>query len=438
MKRIQKRSSAALLLALLLLLGNGVLIWKLASKGGDWAAYSANLDIYSPEGVLGCGTLTDRNGVLLADNTDGEIRYAEDDAVRLGSVHAVGDYRGHIGTGALKIYARELTGYDLIFGTTRARGQTVALTLDAELQAAAWTALKSRTGSILVSNYETGEILALVSAPSYDPYAEPDEDVEGLFLNRALSGVYAPGSVFKMVTLCAALENIPDLYERTFVCTGVKEVSGGRITCAAAHGQQTIEKALANSCNCAFGALALELGGDTLQSYADALGFTSAHSLDGARTAAGSFEAAEARDSYLAWSGIGQHKDMVNPYAMLRFLSAAAAGGTLREPTLLLGNTNKAVRLLRQETAEAVGEMMSYTFTTRYAPGGAFPGLDLCAKTGTAELGDGSSHAWFVGWCRSGPPLAFVVCIERGGAGFGSAGSAANAVLQKAAELYGE
>ena len=435
MKRIQRRSSAALLLAFLLMLGTAVLLCQLAVHGGNWASYSANITIYSNDGILSCGTLTDRNGVLLAGSEDGEVQYAEDATLRKASLHTVGDYGGHVG-GALKAFAQQLTGYNLITGSSRAESNTVALTLDAELQICAWNALRGQTGCVLVIDYETGEVVCLVSSPSFDPYEEPDESVEGLYINRALGGLYTPGSVFKTVTLCAAIENVPDLFERSFSCNKRAEVNGGTIVCGGRHGTQTIEAALANSCNCTFGALAMEMGGDTLAGYAEKLGFTSSHSLDGITTAAGHFDAVESKDAYLAWSGIGQHTDLVNPYAMVRYLCAVANGGTVNEPTLLLGNRNSSVRLLRQDTAEKIDEMLSYTFTTHYAPSGAFPGLDLCAKTGTAELGDGTSHSWFVGYTHSGPPLAFAVCIERGGEGFANAAKAASTVLQEAVKKF--
>lgn len=435
MKRIQKRSCAALLLSLLLLLGNGVLLFRLWRQGGKWAAYNANLALYNQEGVFLYGTLTDRNGIFLASSDMGELHYADKQSIRMASLHAVGDLRGYT-EGAYKMYGHKLAGYSPLYGTTHAKGNELALSLDANLQKTAWNSLGGCKGCILVSNYKTGEILVMVSAPTYDPLSEPDKSIDGLFLNRALQGVYAPGSVFKTITLCAALENIPDLSQRTFLCTGSKELSDGTITCSLAHGEQSIAEALANSCNCTFGTLALELGGENLESYARRLGFTSPHSLDGASTASGSVEISESADSFLAWSGIGQHKDMINPYAMLRYLSAIAGGGEFREPTLLLGARNKSTKLIDPSTASALDELMHYTFTTHYAS--AFPNLDLCAKTGTAELGDGTNHAWFVGYCHSGAPLCFVVCLERGGTGFSNAGSVANAVLQEAMGRYGE
>ena len=437
MKRIKRRSSAALLLAFLVMAGTGVLFFRLLRNGATWAAYSANSSVYTDRGVLDCGTLTDRSGLVLAHARQGVYGYADDAVIRTSSVHAVGDYRGYIGTSALSAYAGELTGYTTIRGTTRP-GNTVALSLDVRLQTAAWAALSGRTGAVMVMNYETGEVLCMVSNPSYDPNGEADESIEGLFVNRALSAAYTPGSVFKLVTLAAAIENIDDLYERSFPCAGSCEVAGVTVNCAGVHGAQTIEQALANSCNCAFAELSLELGGDTLAQYARDYGFTRAHYLDTVLSAAGTFEAVQEADSYLAWSGIGQHTDLICPYTMLRFCAAVANGGVLQEPTMLLGKDNGKSKLIKAATAEELGEMMDYTVDYNYSQTLDIGTLPLCAKSGTAELGDETSHAWFTGYLHSGAPLAFVVVLERGGGGLSQAGSVALPVLNTAWEYYKE
>ena len=155
MKRIEHRSAIALLLAAALALGMGFFVVRLALYGGDWASYSANQHIYQ-NGVLKSSTLTDRNGVILAQTENGVGRYADDLTVRLSSVHAVGDYRGYI-SGAISAFADELAGYSFVYGTPGG-GTTVALSLDTRLQTAAWDALAGRRGAVLVMNYETGEI----------------------------------------------------------------------------------------------------------------------------------------------------------------------------------------------------------------------------------------------------------------------------------------
>ena len=433
MKRIKRRASAALVIAALVMLGVGVLFVRLVREGGEWAAFRANESVYTARGVLNCGTMTDRNGTVLAQAQNGDYHYAEDTALRIASVHAVGDYGGHIGTAALEAFADKLTGYNVIRGTTNPGG-TVALSLDAELQKTALGALAGRNGAVLLMNYETGELLCMVSSPGWDPNEPPDESIDGLYLNRALSASYTPGSVFKLVTLAAALENIPDLYERTFMCYGACEVGGVEIRCTGFHREQTIEEALANSCNCAFAELALELGGDTLAQYAKQLGLTETQELDGIFVRAGSFDAVEWQSSDLAWSGIGQYTDLVTPFAMLRFTAAAANGGTLRSPTLLLGERNEKLRLIKPATAEALFAMMSYDVSYTYAEKLPLGKLPLCGKTGTAELGDGTTHAWFTGFLSGELPLAVTVVVERGGSGIGEAAPIAVTLLKKAVE----
>ena len=281
MKRIEHRSAIALLLAAALALGMGFFVVRLALCGGDWASYSANQHIYQ-NSVLKSSTLTDRNGVILAQTENGAWRYADDPAVRLSSVHAVGDYRGYI-SGAISAFADELAGYSFVYGTPGG-GTEVALSLDTRLQTAAWDALAGRRGAVLVMNYETGEILTMVSSPSYDPNGEADMSIDGLFINRCTLGTFTPGSVFKLVTLIAAAENLPDLTEQTFTCDQYLDLPGGTVVCTGWHGPQTIEQALANSCNCAFGELALELGSETIVKTAQRLGVAGSLTLDGAHT----------------------------------------------------------------------------------------------------------------------------------------------------------
>ena len=117
---------------------------------------------------------------------------------------------------------------------------------------------------------------------------------------------------------------------------------------------------------------------------------------------------------------------------MLRLVSAIANGGSVVEPTLLLDNTNSTASLLKTSTANKLRDMMNYNVRAHYGTN-TFPGLDLCAKTGTAEVGDGTSHAWFTGFLLdSAHPYAFVVLVENGGGGLSVAGSVANTVLQAA------
>lgn len=436
MRRIKSRAGFALIIAAALFAGLGIYVFRLFSSGEDWAMLRANQSVFS-DGVLDTGSVTDRNGVVLASAGNGVFSYADEESVRRACLHAVGDYGGNFGTGALSLFADKLAGYSLINGVSSLseNGGEVKLSIDSKLNVTALNALSGRRGAVLVSNYKTGEILCMVSTPTYDPVSPPDVNqpaYEGVYLNRCLGATFAPGSVFKLVTLAAALENVPDISARSFTCYGSVTVSGDVVNCTGYHGEQTIEQALANSCNCAFSELAQELGADTLEEYTRKYGFLSSLDISGADTAAGNFDKAEGGTANLSWSAIGQYNDLISPVSMLRYVSAIASGGTAHELTLLEGKNTGSTALIDPDTAARIGEMMSYNVTYTYGQW-MFPGLNVHAKSGTAEVGDGTSHAWFAGYIEDEEhPLAFTVMIENGGGGLSNAAPVANAVLQAA------
>ena len=433
MRRIVNRSACVLLPAALICLGLALLIGRLWTHGQSWASYGANEHVYKNGSLVG-GTVTDRNGVVLARAQNGGYTYAEEEAVRFASLHTVGDHRRFIDRTALELSAGELAGYTFVDGTS-GEGAAVALTLDSRLQAGAWYALNGRKGAVVVMNYRTGEILCMVSSPSYDPMYGPRRDTDGYYINRCTAAAFIPGSIFKLVTLTAAKENIPDLTDRRFFCDGEADYYGEVIRCTGHHGEQTIEQALANSCNVAFASLAVELGGQTLKETARRLGVEGTLPWQGGETAAGRFDVAARGTAPEAWSGIGQYNDLVTPYAMARLCAGIANGGTAREGVLHLGDAGKQTRLMDADTAAFLGECMNYNVVYAYGKNN-FPWLDLCAKTGTAELGDGTTHAWFVGYLKSGAPVAFAVLLEQGGGGLAQAGTVANHVLQLANGYY--
>ena len=436
MKKIRNRSVFSLLIAAVLVAGLTFLTVKLAKNGRDWAMFRADQSVFN-EGVLSTGTVTDRGGIVLATAADGKATYAADATVRKACLHAVGDWQGNIGTGALSVFNFKLAGYDMLNGVAslNSAGGTAELSIDSKLNVAALSALGNRRGAVLLENYKTGEILCMVSTPTYDPANPPDLSqpaYEGAYINRCLSSTFTPGSVFKLVTLAAAIENRPDLESEAFECAGSVKVGADTVNCTGVHGNQTIEQALSHSCNCAFSQLSQELGADVIASYADKLGLTKKLSVSGIATAAGSVEKGQEGTVNLSWMGIGQYNDQVTPIAMLRLVSAIANGGEAEEPVLLKGAHTSATKLMEQDTADRIKDMMAYNVTAAYGAS-RFPGLSLCAKTGTAERGDGTSNAWFVGFLNdSDHPYAVTVCIEKGGGGLANAGPVANAVLQAA------
>ncbi len=328
------------------------------------------------------------------------------------------------------------------------------LTLDARYNYIAYNALNGRRGAVGLYNYKTGEVLCMVSSPGYDPAYPPvieegDERYEGAYLNRLLSGTFVPGSVFKTVTLAAALEKLPGVEGRTWTCTGSTQVGDEAITCPKAHGELDLAGALSQSCNGVFGLLAAELGASTLEDYARQTGMTTRYDVDGIRTAAGRFNLGEATVNQLGWAGVGQYSDAVNPLSLMVYMGAIAHGGSAAVPRLILKTenslglntsfrpTSRTGRLISPNTADTLADMMARNVIETYGPG-RFPNMDLCAKSGTAEVGGGKApNAWFTGFLRDDKtPYAFVVLVENGGGGSDVAGNVAAAVLDAAVNGY--
>lgn len=453
MRKIEKRAVLCLIIALALIAGLGLFCFRFVTNASDWAAYPYNRHMYSNSGQLLSGTILDRDGDVLTEVKDGERVYYPDATVRRATVHAVGDGSGYIGTGALTAFADRLSGYNLITGgySPLGSGRNLTLTLDAYLNVTAYNAMDGRQGTVGVYNYKTGDILCMVSTPSFDPENPPDASSaeDGIYLNRFLSSAQVPGSIFKTVTLTAALENLPDLKDRTFTCTGETTVGGTVITCPKPHGKMDIESAFANSCNGVFGTLAAELGGDTMTKYVEQAGLTRRMSVDGIMTAAGHYDVRDADKGQIGWSGVGQYTDTVNPCNMMTYMGAIANGGTAAVPRLILDittpsgiptswqRTEETDTLVQASTASQVKEMMKNNVVQTYGTD-RFRGLDIGAKSGTAEVGgDKRPNAWFAGFLDDPEhPYAFIVLVENGGGGASVAGEIAATVLQACVDKF--
>lgn len=453
MRKIEKRAVLCLIIALALIAGLGLFCFRFVTNAADWAAYPYNRHMYSNSGQLLSGTILDRDGDVLTEVKDGERVYYPDATVCRATVHAVGDGSGYIGTGALTAFADRLSGYNLITGgySPLGSGRNLTLTLDAYLNVTAYNAMDGRQGTVGVYNYKTGDILCMVSTPSFDPENPPDASSaeDGIYLNRFLSSAQVPGSIFKTVTLTAALENLPDLKDRTFTCTGETTVGGTVITCPKPHGKMDIESAFANSCNGVFGALAAELGGDTMTKYVEQAGLTRRMSVDGIMTAAGHYDVRDADKGQIGWSGVGQYTDTVNPCNMMTYMGAIANGGTAAVPRLILDittpsgiptswqRTEETDTLVQASTASQVKEMMKNNVVQTYGTD-RFRGLDIGAKSGTAEVGgDKRPNAWFAGFLDDPEhPYAFIVLVENGGGGASVAGEIAATVLQACVDKF--
>lgn len=432
MNRIARRSVAMLLFVAILLGGVGFFLVEYVLHADEWVIRQGSPHVYSGPN-LGCGLVTDRSGILLMDTT-GDRTYSTNDTLRKSTLHWLGDHYGYISAPALPHYAEEMAGFDRINGVySYSGGGHATLTLSAQVQMAALEAMGDYKGTVAVYNYKTGEILCAVTTPTYDPDNVPDMDTagayEGVYMNRFTQSVYIPGSIFKAVTAAAALECIPDILEQTFVCDGVREYGVDAVTCLAAHGEQDLYDAMANSCNCAFAEISEQIGAQRLQEYVDRFGVTKSVAFDGVTTASGNFDVSGAAAVQLAWSGIGQHKDQINPCAFLTYMGTIANGGSVVKPHLVsrvtCGNrvtyeasADPTDPVMSARTAQVLQEMMRNNVVEKYGADD-FPGLTVCAKSGTAEVGgDLKSNAMFAGFVMDAEyPLAFIVTVEGGGYG---------------------
>ena len=172
MKKLERRAILCLFIAAALVAGLGIYIAEFIRDGDSWVTYAANQHIYK-DGNLKTGTIYDRNGVLLADNTSDGIIYNDDYSVRTATVHTVGDRNRSIANSAESAFQDKLVGYNIITGVYSSGDRRLNLTVDADLCVTANSALAGRSGTVGVYNYETGDIICLVSSPNFDPLNPP-------------------------------------------------------------------------------------------------------------------------------------------------------------------------------------------------------------------------------------------------------------------------
>lgn len=435
MNRVTKRTWLMGLFILVLVGGMLMFLFEYATEADQWVVFSGSPHIYNNANI-GCGTITDRSGEVLLDITEART-YSDSETTRKSTLHWLGDRKGYIHAAAVSTYAADMAGFDMVNGVYNASGVggQAKLTLSARVQNTALEAMAGRKGTVAVYNYKTGEILCAVTTPTFDPENVPDiagdtsGKYDGVYLNRFIQSAYVPGSIFKTVTTAAALDCVPGIEEMTFRCYGKLEYGTEAVTCETAHGTVTLKQALASSCNCAFAQIAELIGKKNMEQYVDKFQITDSLSFDGITTAKGNYDITDTATVSFAWSCIGQYTDLINPARFMTFMGAIGGGGTAAEPYLMQSVTSgeeftyqakqqKTGRLMSEKVAQTLKEYMRNNVSAVYGDYN-FPGLQVCAKSGTSELGGGQrSNAMFAGFVDSEQyPLAFIVVVENGGYG---------------------
>ena len=447
MKTVGFRSFALYILLFAFLGGLGWLGFNLVVHGSQWAMQPYNGHIYDEDATVVLGDISDRDGAVLAANQEGRRVYSESETQRRALLHTVGDPAGYISTSVQYTMRTKLTGYNLVTGLNdtvlNRLGNQVKLTLDAEACAAAYEALNGHKGAAIFYNYKNGDILCKVSAPTFDPENVPediegDEAYQGVYLDNTLSGTFTPGSIFKLVTAAADTEKWPDAWsERTYTCYGAEEIGGSDITCMGEHGELDLYGALGYSCNLYFAKLANDIGGAALEKKAAEMGFNQTLRFGSIEIAQSEAHLTSADPNQLGWAGIGQYTVVANPYHMMALMGAIAGEGEYAQPRLtrdtgfFSGLTAGDRKLVSHVEAAALKSMMRNDVENYYGDS-LFPsGLNVCAKTGTGEVGGGQDpNCWMVGFCDSiENPIAFAVVVEDTNNSIGDAGGVVNAAL---------
>lgn len=435
MNRVTKRAGIMLVFILILVAGVSFFVWEFFEKSDQWVVFSGSPHVYETSSI-GSGTVTDREGTLLLD-TRNRRTYAADSQLRMATLHWLGDRQGNISTQVVSHYVKAMTGFDHLDGVYAYGdpGGVARLTLSARVQEAALEAMAGRKGTIGVYNYKTGEILCAISTPTFDPDNVPDiagdtsGAYEGTYVNRFTHSAYIPGSIFKIVTTAAALDTVEGIETMRFTCYGAQEYGVDRVTCERAHGTLDLKGALANSCNCAFAQIAQLVGAENMTRYVEQFGITAPLSFDGIATISGNYDVTAAAPVELAWSCIGQYTDQINPCRYMTFMGTIAGGGEAAEPYLVAdvrvgeevtyqAQTVLTERIMSEELAKTMQEYLLNNVQTVYGSWN-FPGMTVCAKSGTSQLGGGqTSNAMFAGFVADEEyPLAFIVVVENGGYG---------------------
>jgi len=460
------RKIAMILVFSFVFLSTGLVYWQVVNAD-TLLDHPANRRAVLMEKRIDRGGIYDRNGVVLAQtqkDENGKVRqYPQGEMFQPLLGYATVQY-GSAGLEATQ--AETLLGMNeqsvlrKIQNTFELQrpGNDLILTLDSRLQEVAYEKLKGQAGAVVALDPRNGEVLALVSQPSYDAnniYQDWDKimgKAGSPLLNHAFSQ-FPPGSVMKVVTSAALFHaglDTTDLYQ----CEGSTVINGQTITEQndKAHGWVNYDLALAYSCNTYFAEHGIKAGEESFLSAVSAFGFGKEIPFDlhvPVSTITRDNPMPESLNLNLfAASTFGQGQVMVSPFHVALITAGVANNGKIMVPhlidTVLDSKQNRIYESkpevwltpLNEYEAEKVKSAMVLAVNQGTASPGALPGVQIAAKTGSAEPGGNqNTHAWYIAFAPAeAPEIAVAVLVEHGGTGGGAAAPIARAVIEKALE----
>ncbi|MFH0913583.1 MAG: penicillin-binding protein 2 [Candidatus Omnitrophota bacterium] len=328
-------------------------------------------------------------------------------------------------------------------------GKDIQLTLDLKVQKIAEEALEGRRGSIILMDPYSGEIMAMVSSPNYNPSAfvqRKGSDVARLMnnsqaplLNRAISGVYPPASVFKLIVATAALEMGKINLSTTSYCQGSTRIGSRQFGCWDTHNQQNLIGAIVHSCDVFFYKAGIMVGAQNIYDYAVKFGFGHSTAVDLPYESNGFVPSPLWKkvsqfknwfDGDTANFSIGQGELLVTPLQITRMMAVFANKGTLVTPYIVKTIAGKDITRLRKKTVTLSLKESTINYIRQGLKGvvsqdrgtasvlSSLP-VSVAGKTGTAQVSRGQPHGWFTGFFPYNTPK-FVICVllENGGSGY--------------------
>lgn len=324
------------------------------------------------------------------------------------------------------------------------QGDTLVTTLNNDLQSAAYEALGSQKGAVVVLEPETGKILAMVSKPDFDPNSIvtdwntilANDDQNSVLLNRATQGLYPPGSTFKLVTALEYIREHPNDYKSySYDCNGSITADNYTLHCfgGSVHGTVDLKTSLEKSCNSSFANIGLSLNLKKYASTSEDLLFNTDLPIQIASSKSRFSLKPDATESEIMATAIGQGTTLVSPLHMALIVSAIENNGALMNPYLAdrIENTDGRIvkqyepsaygQLMRQKEAKILRGMMRAVVTDGTASALQSDAYKAAGKTGSAEYGTtkGDSHAWFVGYARAKGRQTIAIAVVVEGAGNG-------------------
>lgn len=375
--------------------------------------------------------------------------YKTKDIVGFGGIEEKYDYflREEDGGTSLEVDRRGRTVRVVGFEPPK-NGKNIQLTLDINIQKITEESLADRKGSVVIMDPNNGEIIAMASFPDFDPAVfikQSNSTINALFdnpdaplFNRAISGIYPPGSVFKAPVAIAGLETGKINSSTSFNCTGEVFVGKQKFACWNVHDQQDLIEALAHSCNTFFYRTGMLLGAQFIYDYAVKFGLGKSTGIDLPYESAGIAPNPiwKRMNRFKQWFegdtvnySIGQGDLLVTPLQIVRMMAVFANKGNLVSPYLVKNVEGKDIssyqrKIIKlsfkdsniEQVRSGLRGVVSYPKGTGNIL--AMPDLSVAGKTGTAQATGGLSHAWFAGFFPfDEPKFAICVFLERGGPG---------------------